>query len=122
VWCVHNLGFVPDIVYKKDHLMITLYDDRVIQVVPNTGDVIEDMLKRTIDVAHKMHEDLGWAMHKIESKRNGFLAGLMLGVLINCLIWAGFAVIDHYKEKTSREQKIEQLHKAIHDIMEENWK
>lgn len=45
-WCHFNLGFVPEIVYAKDHLMIDLYDDRVKQVEPNTGLVIEDELRR----------------------------------------------------------------------------
>ena len=45
-WCHFNLGFVPEIVFAKDHLMIELYDDRVKQVEPNTGLVIEDELRR----------------------------------------------------------------------------
>ena len=36
-WCYRILGFVPEIVYQKDHLMLELYDDRVKQVVPNEG-------------------------------------------------------------------------------------
>lgn len=43
-WCHFNLGFVPEIVYAKDQLMLELYDDRVKQVEPNTGIVIEDEL------------------------------------------------------------------------------
>lgn len=45
-WCHFNIGFVPEIVYAKDHLMLDLYDDRVKQVEPNTGVVIEDELRR----------------------------------------------------------------------------
>lgn len=42
-WCYTFLGFVPDIVYQKDHLMLELYDDRVKQVVPNEGWLVEDI-------------------------------------------------------------------------------
>lgn len=45
-WCADNLGFIPEIVYQKDHLMLYLYDDRVKQVEPNTGLIIEDELRR----------------------------------------------------------------------------
>ena len=42
-WCHFNLGFIPEIVYQKDHLMLELYDDRVKQVVPNEGWLVEDI-------------------------------------------------------------------------------
>lgn len=42
-WCQHYLGFIPEIVHQKDHLMLELYDDRVKQVVPNEGWLVEDI-------------------------------------------------------------------------------
>ena len=42
-WCHFNLGFVPEIVYQKDCRMLELYDDRVKQVVPNKGVLVEDL-------------------------------------------------------------------------------
>lgn len=39
-WCADNLGFLPEIVYQKDHLMLNLFDDRVTQVEPNTGRIL----------------------------------------------------------------------------------
>ena len=39
-WCYRHLGFVPKVTYRKDHLMLNLFDDRVTQVEPNTGRVI----------------------------------------------------------------------------------
>lgn len=42
-WCLKNLGFLPEITHEKDHLMLELYDDRVKQVVPNEGVLVEDM-------------------------------------------------------------------------------
>lgn len=44
-WCIANLGFLPRITHEKDHLMITLYDDRVKQVVPNIGLTVEELAK-----------------------------------------------------------------------------
>ena len=39
-WCYRNLGFVPEITHEKDHLMLNLFDDRVVQVEPNTGRIV----------------------------------------------------------------------------------
>jgi hypothetical protein len=39
-WCYIHLGFVPEITHEKDHLMLNLFDDRVVQVEPNTGRVL----------------------------------------------------------------------------------
>lgn len=44
-WCDDNLDFVPEITHEKDHLMLELYDDRVKQVVPNEGLIVDDLLK-----------------------------------------------------------------------------
>lgn len=80
-WCYRFLGFVPEIVYQKDHLMLELYDDRVKQVVPNEGWLIEDiaMSKRqrteTTIVKHNV-VDLRWA-----SRIQWFLLGIVAAVL-----------------------------------------
>ena len=49
-WCYKNLGFCPKITHEKDHLMLELYDDRVKQVVPNTGILVEDMVGPRIEI------------------------------------------------------------------------
>ena len=33
-WCEKHLGFVPEVTHKKDPLMLWLFDDRTVQVVP----------------------------------------------------------------------------------------
>jgi hypothetical protein len=38
-WCVKHLGQKLEITCKKDYAMECLYDDRAVQVVPNTGEV-----------------------------------------------------------------------------------
>ena len=36
-WCLEHIGVVLPVTYKKDFMMIELWDDRAIQVIPNTG-------------------------------------------------------------------------------------
>lgn len=36
-WCILHIGQILPITCKKDHQMIELWDDRCIQVEPNTG-------------------------------------------------------------------------------------
>lgn len=36
-WCKHHVGRVLPITHKKDYAMIELWDDRAVQVEPNTG-------------------------------------------------------------------------------------
>lgn len=67
-WCEKNLGFVPEITHEKDHLMEALYDDRVIQVVPNKGIVIKDLLDELIE-RHPAESKVIMAIHDyIKSK------------------------------------------------------
>ena len=42
-WCWRVLGFVPEVTHQKDHLMLNLFDDRVVQVEPNTGRILGRM-------------------------------------------------------------------------------
>ena len=42
-WCADTLGFIPEITHEKDYLMLNLFDDRVVQVEPNTGRVLGRM-------------------------------------------------------------------------------
>lgn len=39
-WCQENLGVVLPITCMKDFAMIDLWDDRCVQVVPNTGEPV----------------------------------------------------------------------------------
>jgi hypothetical protein len=109
-WCSKNLGFIPEITHQKDHLMLELYDDRVKQVVPNEGWLVEDiaMSKRktvTIDrvevVNAKWWDRLNW---------------FFLGALLTCAVLAiVVAVTDRTKPLPEATEK---LHEAIHEFME----
>ena len=36
-WCVEHIGFKLEVTNVKDFMMVELWDDRAVQVVPNTG-------------------------------------------------------------------------------------
>lgn len=52
-WCEKHIGQRLDVTNEKDYGMIKLYDDRVVQVIPNTGVCLEDMLKELVQLATK---------------------------------------------------------------------
>ena len=37
-WCMKHIGKILPITHEKDLYMIELWDDRVVQVIPNTGE------------------------------------------------------------------------------------
>jgi hypothetical protein len=83
-WCEETaqLGFVPEIVYQKDHLMLELYDDRVKHVVPNTGVLVEDIAKSEEDKNHSLHVRL----HRMIDSQAEFQIRLLLnrGIAFFC--------------------------------------
>ena len=38
VWCLKHIGQALPVTYKKNPSMIELWDDRAVQVIPNTGE------------------------------------------------------------------------------------
>lgn len=109
-WCADNLGFIPEIVYQKDHLMLELYDDRVKQVVPNAGWLVEDIAasKRQRVVIDRVEVvDVKWW-----SRLNWFFLGAVLMMAFLVVLQAIFARAKPLPEAT------ENLDKAIHEFME----
>jgi hypothetical protein len=41
-WCLEHIGVKLEVTCQKDFAMIQLYDDRCVQVVPNTGRLVTD--------------------------------------------------------------------------------
>jgi hypothetical protein len=41
-YCLEHLGQALEVTCKKDYGMITLYDDRATQIIPNTGTTVEE--------------------------------------------------------------------------------
>ena len=106
-WCHFNLGFVPEIVYQKDHLMLELYDDRVKQVVPNEGWLIEDIARSkrqrvVLDRVEVMNA-------KWYDRVSAFLFGLFLGLMLIGLVTKLLA--------PSMPEAVQKLHDAVHGYM-----
>lgn len=117
-WCHFNLGFIPEIVYQKDHLMLELYDDRVKQVVPNEGLLVENLYRECGEILRKAHSDNGWLLAKLNSKINGFISGLWMGALSVILIFAGIEVYDTwFKQKEPARVRFEAAHKVLCDLV-----
>ena len=117
-WCLKNLGFLPEITHEKDHLMLELYDDRVKQVVPNEGLLVEDLYRECGKMLKEVHADNGWLLAKLESKHNGFFAGFFLAVLLYLLVGAWTVVYDTwFKQKEPVRVRFEAAHKALSDLV-----
>ena len=118
-WCHFNLGFIPEIVYQKDHLMLELYDDRVKQVVPNEGLLVEDLYRECGKMLKEVRADNGWLLAKLESKRNEFLTGLLTGTLLAMLTIVGIEAYDKWfgPEKEPARVRFEAAHKALSDLV-----
>lgn len=51
-WCIEHIGQSLPVTCKKDYQMVGLYDDRAIQVIPNTGVTVQsgcDALEGRLD-------------------------------------------------------------------------
>jgi len=46
-WCLQHLGQVLPVTCQKDYNMVAFYDDRCIQVIPNTGRTLEEDIQST---------------------------------------------------------------------------
>lgn len=45
-WCEHHLGAKLVVTCSKDYHMLELWDDRCKQVIPNTGEFLEDFIHK----------------------------------------------------------------------------
>jgi hypothetical protein len=43
-WCVEHIGFKLEVTNVKDFMMVELWDDRAVQVIPNTGMTVRDYM------------------------------------------------------------------------------
>lgn len=118
-WCLKNLGFLPEITHEKDHLMLELYDDRVKQVVPNEGLLVEDLYRECVNMLKQTHADNGWLLAKLESKRSEFFTGLLMGTLLAMLTIVGIEAYDKWlgPEKEPVRVRFEAAHKALSNLV-----
>ena len=124
-WCLEHLGFLPEITHEKDHLMLELYDDRVKQVVPNEGVLvedlylIEDLYMECGEMPKEVHSDNGWLLAKLRLKFIGFLAGLWIGAALAVLTFAGVKAYDKWLGRGNEPARVrlENAHKALNDLL-----
>lgn len=118
-WCLKNLGFLPEITHEKDHLMLELYDDRVKQVVPNEGLLVEDLYRECGKMLKQVHTDNGWLLAKLASKTNGFCSGLLLGSLLSMAVISGIKAYDKWfgPGKEPARVRFEAAHKVLCDLV-----
>lgn len=48
-WLTEHIGVELPVTAEKDYFMVELWDDRCVQVVPNTGIALQDILKEMED-------------------------------------------------------------------------
>jgi len=109
-WCHFNLGFIPEIVYQKDALMLELYDDRVKQVVPNEGWLVEDI------AASKRKKIVIDRVEIVNTKWWDRLNWFFVGALLTCAV---LAIASAFTDRTKPlPEATEKLHEAIHEFME----
>jgi len=47
-WLITNLGRILEIVSEKDYGMVELWDDRCVQVIPNTGIALQELREKSV--------------------------------------------------------------------------
>ena len=113
-WCeeVAHLGFVPEVVYQKDHLMIELYDDRVKQVVPNEGWLVEDiaMSKR------QRSETTITRVEVVNCKWYDRISSFLVGMLVATAVV--LAIKMYVVSTTSVPEAEQKLHDAVYDYLQ----
>ena len=65
-WCYEHLGRRLEVTNEKDYAMLQLWDDRCVQVVPNTGEpVVANQYQEEIETA------ILWGLHVVEAQPRG---------------------------------------------------
>lgn len=44
-WCIEHIGMELPVTWEKDYRMISLWDDRAVQVIPNTGIALQEYIQ-----------------------------------------------------------------------------
>ena len=111
-WCLENLGFLPEIVYQKDYLMLELYDDRAKQVVPNEGWLIEDIAMSKRQRTETTITKIEFVNCKWYDRFGSFLFGMVVMALI-------VGALQAYLSATMTVPETERkLHDAASDYMQ----
>jgi hypothetical protein len=67
-WCEQHIGQALPITCSKDLRMVVLYDDRCIQVEPNTGVILVDYYRAAADTMNEQLEEIRKALGVAQQK------------------------------------------------------
>lgn len=56
-WCKKHIGQILPVVAEKDTFMVELWDDRCKQVIPNTGEALEDKYYDALTTIKKLRNE-----------------------------------------------------------------
>lgn len=116
-WCLKNLGFLPEITHEKDHLMREFYDDRVKQVVPNDGILVEDIAHHATVVANLRYTRMLEAESRLTSRWFTFHNAFLLGVLTAVALFVVTNLLSSaLKTKTTQQEAVEKLVEAVEGV------
>lgn len=112
-WCYRHLGFIPEITHEKDHLMLELYDDRVKQVIPNMGVLVETLVQELkkqnerlrISLIGKIHAEEGLLIRLWFNRIFAFLIG-SVSVLITLVLLEFFVLDADESEKVTAAREL----------------
>ena len=112
-WCLKNLGFLPEITHEKDHLMLELYDDRVKQVVPNEGVLVEDLATRAVAEYDRAKADLGWALNRANCRFISFMSGVLITSVVYSLAHLGLSWRDSFSDRTPASEALRAARESL---------
>ena len=119
-WCYRILGFVPEVVYQKDHLMLELYDDRVKQVVPNEGWLVEDIAmskRQRVETTIVKHEIMNCKWYdRFGSFALGMLVAYIVAIAIHFYCAATMTVPE--AERKLRDAASDYMQSKLNERME----
>ena len=114
-WCYRHLWFVPEITHEKDHLMLELYDDRVKQVVPNTGALIEDVVRHLEKQNNSLRTDMHTVVDSIVKFPTRLAVNRVLAFLCGFLLTLiAFVLLEVFVLDTDESEKVTAA-RELHD-------
>ena len=118
-WCLKNLGFLPEITHEKDHLMLECYDDRVKQVIPNEGVLVEALADRAVAEYDRVKADLGWALNRANCRFISFASGVLISSVVYSLAHLGISVWrDSFADRTPASEALRAARESLSVLSE----
>jgi hypothetical protein len=74
-WCLEHVGRILPVTNVKDFGMISLYDDRCVQVVPNVGYTVESERDRWRDAAERREREIKRLRQEVSNYKSDYYNG-----------------------------------------------